>query len=106
MNENKWRVPGMATALYGHQVIAAGMMINLEKRDSTNNIKGGILADEMGLGSKCLILVLHFCASCWRIFPALHSRTEKEQEGEGQIAHCSQSWALRADGARSTQACR
>ena len=50
MNKNKWTVPGIATRLYGHQVIGAGTMIDLEK--GVRKVAGGILADEMGLGSE------------------------------------------------------
>ena len=53
MNKNKWTVPGIATPLYGHQVIGAGTMIDLEK--GVRKVAGGILADEMGLGSKSFL---------------------------------------------------
>lgn len=45
-----WLVNTMQTPLKHHQLLAAGRMRRLEKRDK--GPKGGILADAMGLGSK------------------------------------------------------
>lgn len=66
INKNKWRVPGLATALYGHQVIAAGTMIDLER--GKLKVTGGILADQEGLGSEYFLLI---CLSLLLLLKAL-----------------------------------
>ncbi|CAG8949608.1 hypothetical protein HYFRA_00007841 [Hymenoscyphus fraxineus] len=55
---DKWELKGMKSHLYDYQVMVAGQMVNMEKRNDKLQTSGGILADEMGLGKTVEMLAV------------------------------------------------